>query len=224
MSIYSFEAHRSRYLIRCYHCVEKFDAVQAAWCECVSRTPTLLCPSCDRCFCAAPHEFKLDFWAGAPSDFVRRNPFHSRFNVDPAPMLRPLILVIDDVPTMRLLAMAMLRKLGYGVVVARDGEEGLRLARELRPDLILTDALMPRLDGRALCRAIKDDPELGHVKVIIMSAVYTSKLHQNEAVTRFRADEFLAKPFNVGALRAVLLELIGPPAEAELDLSAALSS
>ena len=223
MSIYAFEDHRSRYMIRCFHCTEKFDAVKAAWCECISKTPTLLCPSCRRCFCSAPHGYRLDFWAGAPSDLVRRNPFRPRPEVHADPLLRPLVLVIDDVAAMRLIATAMLRKLGYGVAVAKDGEEGLRLAHDLRPDLVLTDALMPRLDGRELCRVLKDDRALGNVKVVIMSAVYTANRHQTEAVTRFRADDVLCKPFDVGVLQTVLLELIGPPATAAQAEPAAAS-
>ncbi|HVR42335.1 MAG TPA: response regulator [Thermoanaerobaculia bacterium] len=212
MSLVFFEEHRSRYMIRCHHCGEKFDAVNATWCRCTTRVPTLECPACRQCFCAAPHGYKLDFWAGAPSDFVRRKPFRQEAATPPAALTRPLVLVADDIPSMRLLATAMLRRLGYGVIVAQDGEEALRLTREMKPDLVLTDALMPRLDGRELTRRIKDDPELAGTRVVVMSAVYTAPKHQAEAIARFRADDFLVKPFDVRILREVLEALIGPAA------------
>lgn len=215
MAVYSFNDHRTRYLIRCFHCAEKFDAVAAEWCDCMARTPTLICTFCSACFCVAPHGYKLDFWAGAPADFVRRNPYRREAEAGPAAMLRPLVLVVDDVASMRLLASAMLRRLGYGVVVASDGGEGLRLARELRPEMVLTDALMPKLDGRELCRIIKATPELEKTRVVVMSAVYTAQRYQSEAVVRYGADDFLTKPFDARILRDVLLELVGPPARGE---------
>lgn len=224
MSVYAFDDHRSRYLIRCFHCAERFDVVKASWCECLSQTPSLRCPSCTHCFCSAPHGYKLDFWAGAPSDFVRRNPFRARPEPRPTSLKRPLVLVIDDLATMRLLATAMLRKLGYGVAVAANGEEGLQLVRELHPDLVLTDALMPRIDGRDVCLQIKTTPTLAGIKVVVMSAVYTTSRYQTEARVRYQADDFLAKPFDMRALSDVLLEHIGPSAEAEHEAHALASS
>lgn len=212
MAVYSIDARRARYLIRCYHCSEKYDAMTSSWCECLARTPTLLCPSCHTCFCSAPHGYKLDFWAGAPADFVKRNPFSREVETAPADALRPLVMVVDDIASMRLLASAMLRRLGYGVVVAADGQEGLKLAQELRPDLVLTDALMPKLDGREMCRMIKSTPGLEETKVVVMSAVYTAQRYQHEAVVRYGADDFLSKPFDARLLRDVLADLIGPPA------------
>jgi CheY-like chemotaxis protein len=215
MAVFSIDERRNRYQIRCFHCREKFDAVTAKWCDCLARTPTLICPSCRACFCTAPHGFKLDFWAGAPADFVRRNPYSREVEPVPSDVLRPLVLVVDDVASMRLLASAMLRRLGYGAVVAADGKEGLKLSRELRPDLVLTDALMPKLDGREMCRLIKATPGLSETKIVVMSAVYTAQRYQHEAVVRYGADDFITKPFDARLLREVLQELVGPPANCE---------
>lgn len=212
MTLHSFEQNRTRYLIGCMHCGTRFDAIAASWCACVTRTPTLLCPSCERCFCEADHRFKLEFWAGAPTDFGRRNPVPRNLEIEPAAMVRPLVLVADDVAAMRLLAMAMLRRLGLGVVLARDGEEAWKLALELRPELVLTDALMPRLDGRDLCRRIKTSPVLKETPVIVMSAVYMGQRHQKEALTTFMADGYLIKPFNLAALTEMLEKFL--PVEA----------
>lgn len=223
MAVFSIDERRNRYQIRCFHCSEKFDAVTSKWCDCLARTPTLICPACQTCFCTAPHGFKLDFWAGAPADFVRRNPYSREVEAAPSHVLRPLVLVVDDVASMRLLASAMLRRLGYGVAVAADGQEGLSLARELRPDMVLTDALMPKLDGREMCRLIKATPGLGETKIVVMSAVYTAQRYQHEAVVRYGADDFISKPFDARLLSDVLQELVGPPATFERAESAALA-
>jgi CheY-like chemotaxis protein len=223
MAVFSIDERRNRYQIRCFHCSEKFDAVSAQWCDCLARTPTLICPACQACFCSAPHSFKLDFWAGAPADFVKRNPYSREAETAPSEVLRPLVLVVDDVASMRLLASAMLRRLGYGVAVAADGQEGLAVARELRPDLVLTDALMPKLDGREMCRLIKATPGLGETKIVVMSAVYTAQRYQHEAVVRYGADDFLTKPFDARLLRDVLGELVGPPATSEEPENAAFA-
>lgn len=204
MTLHSFESSRTRYLIGCMHCGTRFDAIAASWCSCVTRTPTLLCPSCERCFCEADHRFKLEFWAGAPADFGRRNPAPRNLEIEPAALVRPLVLVADDVAAMRLLAMAMLRRLGVGVVLARDGEQAWELALELRPEIVITDALMPRLDGRELSRRIKKSPVLKETPVIVMSAVYTSQRYQKEALTTFMADGYLTKPFNLASLTEML--------------------
>jgi PAS domain S-box-containing protein len=79
------------------------------------------------------------------------------------------VLVIDDEPHPRLLTVRVLEGAGYAVTEAASGEEGLRLARELRPDLILLDVVLPDHDGSQVCRRIKGDPGLAHIPVILLS-------------------------------------------------------
>lgn len=78
---------------------------------------------------------------------------HSMRNA-PAP---PLVLVADDDGVTRAMVGSWLARSGYEVVVARDGEEALRLARERRPDLLLVDVTMPAMDGYDVCRAVQAD-------------------------------------------------------------------
>ena len=207
-----FDSSGSRYTIKCRECSDKYDAITANWCGCMRRVPTLTCPSCLHCFCNAPHDYRLTFWAEAPADFVWRNPLRRQRAAVAADVRRPLVLVVDDDPTMRLLGAAMIRRLGYGVVAAEDGEQGLRLTRDLRPDLVLTDALMPRLDGREMSRLIKNDPTLAETRVVVTSGGQTANHHRAEAMTRFGADEYLAKPFDVDELSDMMEEMIGTPA------------
>ncbi|MFL7808675.1 MAG: response regulator, partial [Anaerolineae bacterium] len=82
---------------------------------------------------------------------------------------RARILVIDDEPDARRISIRLLEQAGYALSEAATGEEGLRRARELRPDLILLDVVLPDLDGFEVCRRIKADPELAHILVILLS-------------------------------------------------------
>ena len=108
-------------------------------------------------------------------------------NPDPGAAPRPLCLVVDDEKDIQRVASRVIESLGYGLVLARDGEEGLALARLYRPQLVLTDALMPRLDGREMGRRIKADPECGTPKVVVMTALYTNMKYKTEGYRSSRS-------------------------------------
>ena len=80
------------------------------------------------------------------------------------------ILVVEDEANMARLLEFQLRKAGYQVIQARDGQDGLQVAREKQVDLILTDIMMPMRDGYELCRAVKKSPDLKHLPVLMLSA------------------------------------------------------
>ena len=80
------------------------------------------------------------------------------------------ILVVEDEANMARLLEFQLRSAGYQVIQARDGKDGLQVATEKHVDLILTDIMMPLMDGYELCRAIKKSPDLYHIPVIMLSA------------------------------------------------------
>lgn len=82
------------------------------------------------------------------------------------------------------------------MVRAHGGADALRLARETRPALVLLDVMMPDLDGRDACRALKMDPELGSVPVVLFSSADEQDVHWREP----GADAFLQKPFRVREL------------------------
>ena len=82
----------------------------------------------------------------------------------------PRILVVDDDPTNLEVLRVRLSAQGYEVVTAVDGEDALRRARELKPDLVLLDVIMPKLDGISVLKELKGDITLGYIPVILVTA------------------------------------------------------
>jgi len=121
--------------------------------------------------------------------------------VDP----RPLVLVADDEPAITALVADMLGYAGFEVARAQGGAEALTLARARRPDLVLLDVMMPDLDGRDACRALKMDRELASVPVVLFSSADEQDVHWRAA----GADGFLQKPFSIRALPGFLRGFIG---------------
>ena len=201
------------YEVACATCGKTFDALPQAFCGCLVKERTLLCPACGSCFCRAPRAYREAFWSGAPQALwdrkmaETRTPWAPPPNPPPAGVTRPLVLVVDDEPGIQRLALQAVSSFGYGVVLAGDGAEGLRLAREYRPDLVLTDALMPKMDGREMCRRIKEDPATAGTATVVMTSVYTGAAQRYEAPRAFHVDEYLAKPLAPEQLRAVLERL-----------------
>lgn len=203
------------YEISCCTCQMEFDALQASWCSCIVSERTLVCPACFACFCKAPLDYKRRVWSGAPRALWDRKLQEHRPqpelppNPDPGEIQRPFVLLLDDEPDIRRVAARIIRSLGYGLITGRDGSEGLELARRYLPDLVLTDALMPKLDGRELCRRLKNDPETAGIKVVVMTGLYTSLKYETEAFLQQRVDGFLRKPLDLGELRDVLEKHLG---------------
>ncbi len=206
---------RETYTVNCHGCQAAFDAFESTWCSCIVSERTLVCPSCLTCFCKAPPAYKQKFWSAAPKALWDRKfqehheEFVPRPNPDPSEVVRPLVLVVDDERDIQRVASRTIESLGYTMVLGRNGEEGLELARRYRPDLVLTDALMPRLDGREMCRRIKEDPSLAGVKVVVMTGLYTSVKHQTEGFKVYKVDDYLTKPLDFNQLRATLQKHLG---------------
>jgi len=81
------------------------------------------------------------------------------------------ILLVDDSKMQRIMVHRILAKAGHEVILAADGEEGLRVARDGLPDLILLDMMLPRLDGVGVLEALKKDPKMAHIPVIVMTGL-----------------------------------------------------
>jgi two-component system, NtrC family, sensor kinase len=109
------------------------------------------------------------------------------------------VLVIDDEAAIRDLMQRYLSKEGFRVVVAAGGEDGLRLARELRPDAITLDVMMPGLDGWAVLTALKADPAVADIPVIMLTIVDDKNLGY-----ALGAADYLTKPIERDRLLAVL--------------------
>ena len=124
-----------------------------------------------------------------------------------------LILVVERDPHVRALERYFLEQAGYAVELADDGEVGLELARKLRPQIVITEVLVPRKDGLAVCRELKADPATRGTIVLVFSM-----LAAEERAREAGADAFLLKPLNdvllVDTVRR-LLECRRRPAERE---------
>jgi CheY-like chemotaxis protein len=203
------------YVVSCHACQAAFDALDTPWCSCLVSERTLVCPACLVCFCKAKPQYKQAFWRGAPKSlWDRKLKEHQQAdalppNPPPAEAPRPLVLLVDDEKDIQRVAASAILGLGYGLVVARNGQEGLVLAKEYRPDLVLSDALMPQLDGREMCRRIKEDPANAHVKTVVMTALYTAVKYRTEAIRAFRVDDYLTKPLDFAQLRDTLQKHLG---------------
>jgi CheY-like chemotaxis protein len=204
------EPEQSTYEVCCFSCAELFDAAHAEWCTCLGHDQTLVCPECGNCFCKAPSLYKERFWMDAPSILFERKTLGSRRsptsseNPSPDDVKRPLILLVEDDENIHLIVRTVVTTLGYGFVVAADGQEGLAMARTYKPELVLSDAFMPKLDGREMCRLLKADPATAHAKAIIVTGLYTDRKYRNEAFDYFKVDDYVAKPLAVSDLLQLL--------------------
>jgi CheY-like chemotaxis protein len=122
---------------------------------------------------------------------------------DPAHTARiPTVLVIDDDPAARDMLGRALTREGYRVVSAPDGEEGLQLARSVRPDVITLDVMMPNMDGFAVLSALKGDSSLSEIPVVMVSMVEDKSLAYALGV-----DEYLCKPVDRDQLVTIVNRL-----------------
>ena len=194
------------YRVTCHSCGKPFDAERAQECSCLQPVRSFRCTNCAACFCKAGKEALDAFWRDAPASlWQRRKAVASGGAVeDPEPenIARPLVLFADDDPVGRAIARKVISSIGINVVVAGNGDAALDMARRYRPELIVTDALMPRLDGREVARTIKD--ELPDTKVVIITSVYKDPRYKHEAMKTFKVDDYLSKPVDPAALRAVI--------------------
>jgi CheY-like chemotaxis protein len=112
----------------------------------------------------------------------------------------PLILIVDDNPANVEIFQMRLAANNYEIITATDGEEGLAMAREKQPDLILLDIMMPKMDGIEVCQRLKGDPTLPFMPIIMVTAKADSK----DVVAGLEAggDEYLTKPVDHAALVA----------------------
>jgi len=118
----------------------------------------------------------------------------------------PQILIVDDNPENLDILQARLASHGYEILTARDGEEALATAREKRPDLILLDIMMPKLDGIEVCRRLKADPALPFTPIIMV----TARADSQDIVRGLEAgsDEYLTKPVDQAALVARIKSML----------------
>jgi CheY-like chemotaxis protein len=204
------------YILRCHKCETKFDAMTAEWCDCFSTTASLVCARCGACFCSAPAPYRRAAWESAPRE-LRESPHRFRVQVARVDCITPhahaddhrgpIVLVVDDDESMRSLVACVIEHLGYRTLATGDPLEGLTLAAAENVALVLTDALMPKMDGREMCRRIKE--RFGSRKrVIVMTSVYKSRRSRAEAMDAFGADDFITKPLDFAQLARMVTQLV----------------
>ncbi len=116
------------------------------------------------------------------------------------------VLIVDDSPTEVHVLKTMLEKNGFGVITATSGEQGIAVAKERKPDLVLMDIVMPGLNGFQATRQLTTNPETAHIPVIIV----TTKNQETDRVWGLRqgAKDYVTKPANeqelIGKIRTAI--------------------
>ncbi len=118
---------------------------------------------------------------------------------------RPLILIIDDNEGMRTYLTGILQA-KYNVIEAQNGEEGLRMARKMVPQLVVSDVMMPVMNGLEFCSGIKEDVSTSHIPVILL----TAKSLEEQRIEGYKngADSYITKPFTPDTLIARIENLL----------------
>ena len=118
------------------------------------------------------------------------------------------VLICDDEPYILESVSYVVRKAGYDVLTAEDGEESLNQARQEKPDLIFLDIMMPKMSGYEVCRRLKQDPSTKGMYIIILTA--RGQAEDEQKALELGADEFMTKPFSPRKLREKLEAILGP--------------
>jgi CheY-like chemotaxis protein len=121
-------------------------------------------------------------------------------------MTMPNILLVEDNELNRDMLSRRLERRGYGVWIAIDGAEGIRMARELRPDLILMDIGLPVIDGWEATRRLKTDSETRHIPVIALTA--HAMPHDRQKADDIGFEGFETKPVDMPALLGKMVQLL----------------
>ena len=123
---------------------------------------------------------------------------------------KPRILIVDDEPDLLTVLRFGLEADGFEVIQASDGEQGLALARQYSPALIVLDLMLPRIDGYKVCRALKFDERYKRIPIFILSA--RSGETDRRLALELGADEVHTKPYDMRELlRAIRERLEHPP-------------
>jgi chemosensory pili system protein ChpA (sensor histidine kinase/response regulator) len=116
------------------------------------------------------------------------------------------VMVVDDSVTVRKVTSRLLERQGMDVMVAKDGVEAIAMLQERRPDILLLDIEMPRMDGFEVARQIRHDDRLSKLPIVMISS-RTGAKHQEHAV-ELGVNRFLGKPFQESELLSTIDELV----------------
>jgi CheY-like chemotaxis protein len=127
----------------------------------------------------------------------------------PMPKNLYCILVVDDDPSFCMIMREILRADGYDVRLAYDARQALSMLQEIKPDLILSDVMMPEIDGLTLIRNLRTDPSLSGIPTIVVSA--KAMPEERMAARDAGANAFILKPFQIQDLREVISAFLPCP-------------
>ena len=120
-------------------------------------------------------------------------------------MGKKLLIIDDEIDFVKMVEMRV-KSAGYAVITASDGMDGLKKAREEKPDLIILDIMLPEIDGNHVCKILKGDPDHKNIPIIILTARTQKK--DEELAKEAGADAYLQKPFESEILLDKIRELI----------------
>ena len=121
----------------------------------------------------------------------------------------PVVLSVDDHPAILYARDRFLRHKGFIVANATTGKAALDLAERLRPDVILLDIMLPDIDGREVCRRLKEDAALKHIPVVLISSAVTGHAQQLEGMLWGGADGFIVEPADPASVESTLRKVLG---------------
>ncbi len=120
-------------------------------------------------------------------------------------MTKKILIVEDEIQILELL-LTVFGLEGYEVLSAKNGDEALRMSRELDPDVLILDKRLPDMDGIEVCASLKSDQTTSHLKILMLSG-FTQDSDMNEAY-RAKADAYMTKPFGTKQLVGKVEELL----------------
>jgi len=121
------------------------------------------------------------------------------------------ILVVDDEPNITMVMQEQLELQGYSVIVASDGTEGLEKAKKEKPDLIILDVMLPKMNGYEVCGLLKQDEKYASIPIILFTG--RTQDSEKELGKKIGADAHLTKPFGTKMLLETIKKLLNEPTE-----------
>ncbi|HET9687388.1 MAG TPA: response regulator [Pseudolabrys sp.] len=125
----------------------------------------------------------------------------------------PSVLIVDDEPNIVLSLQFLMKKNGFEVRTAKDGEEAMAEISRAAPDLVLLDVMMPKIDGFSICKQIRANPEWKDMRIIMLTA--RGRDVEREKGLALGADDYITKPFSTKDAIARVEAMLGRPRKAE---------
>lgn len=122
-------------------------------------------------------------------------------------MGKKILVVDDEIHIVQIVKFNLEKRGGYEVITAKNGEEGLEMAKTERPDLILSDVMMPKMSGFQFCEALKKDGDIKSIPFIILTA--KGQESDIKAGEELGVDDYITKPFSPKALLEKVAEILG---------------